>query len=184
MAEDAAAAGVQHAIANSKGFLVLDMLARRIGHAKMFAALAEFQRLHAGQESGWEDLQAHLERRAGEDLGWFFEQWLGRTGAPKYDLDWSQRGRTLRVHVAQDSPTYRTRLEVEARHRNGARVRHELEIVDAEAEASFEVPFRATSVTLDPDGIVLRRPGRNAPTAVLAPDVRSSCPAPQDRRER
>jgi len=48
------------------------------------------------------DFAAACERAAGEDLGWFFEQWLERGELPQLALSWTQAGERLEVAVRQD----------------------------------------------------------------------------------
>jgi len=144
-----------HRLANSKGFILLDMLSRRIGREKFAAILRKFIKENAGRVSSWAELQQAIERGAGQDVHWFFEQWFERPGAPDYQLTWKQKGRTVVGLITQLAPYFRAPLEVEITGRGG-HVLKTVEVLDGQTEFRFSVPFKATAVTLDPHYKVLR----------------------------
>jgi hypothetical protein len=144
-----------HRIANTKGFILLDMLSRRIGHAKFNALLRRFIRQKANQTTSWQEFQRTIERGAGQDIRWFFEQWFERTGAPDYQLAWAQEDETLRVTISQPVPYFRAALEVEV-HGAGNRQLKIVEVTNGRTEFNWKIPFKVDSVILDPHYKVLR----------------------------
>lgn len=144
-----------HRLANSKGFILLDMLSRRIGREKFAAILRKFIKEKAGGLTSWPELQQAVERGAGQDVRWFFEQWFERTGAPDYQLTWEQDGRTVRGVITQPAPYFRAALEVEAVG-SDRRLLRTIEVVGGRTEFNWTVPFKVTSVILDPHYKVLR----------------------------
>jgi aminopeptidase N len=144
-----------HRIANTKGFILLDMLSRRIGRAKFNALLRRFIRQKANQTTSWQEFQRTIERGAGQDILWFFEQWFERTGAPDYQLAWAQEGRALRVTISQPVPYFRAALEVEVRGAGNRQLKI-VEVTNGRTEFNWTIPFKVTSVILDPHYKVLR----------------------------
>lgn len=143
-------------LAYTKGFLVWDMLSREIGRAKFQRVMHDITRRYAFREITWGELLRAIEVGAGRNLGWFYEQWFERTGAPDFKLTWRQVGRKLLGSVTQTSPSYRAALEVEAKNGQGQRLVRKVRVRGAETSFSFPVKFRVGSVTLDPHYLVLR----------------------------
>ncbi len=144
-----------HKLANSKGFILLDMLSRRIGRERFAAILRRFVQQKTGQTTSWQDFQRAIEAAAGQDVHWFFEQWFERTGAPDYQLTWKQEGRTVRGLVSQPAPYFRATLEVELIGSDRRLIRR-IEVMNGQTEFRWKVPLRIKSVTLDPHYKVLR----------------------------
>lgn len=144
-----------HSLANTKGFILLDMLSRRIGRERFAAILRRFLREKAGRATSWQEFRRALEAGAGQDVRWFFEQWFERAGAPDYRLTWKQSGRRVRGTITQPAPHFRAALEVEVR---GSRrsLTKTVEVVGGRTEFNWAVPFEVSSVTLDPHYKVLR----------------------------
>ena len=144
-----------HRLANTKGFILLDMLSQRIGRKKFAAILRRFIIEKTNQTTSWGEFQQAVEAGAGQDIHWFFEQWFARTGAPDYQLTWKQEGKTVRGTVSQTAPYFRARLEVEISG-SGHRLLRTIEIVNGRVEFGWSTPFKVTSVVLDPKYKVLR----------------------------
>jgi hypothetical protein len=91
-------------------------------------------------------------------MDWFFEQWLGRAGAPEFRLAWTQRGDSVGGTINQPSPYYRAHLTVELRGAEGGgqKLSRVVEIVGATATFSVAPGFRVADVILDPEYAVLR----------------------------
>jgi hypothetical protein len=144
-----------HLIANSKGFIVLDMLSRTVERRRFSGTMRNFTRRHAFQSVTWEQFLSAIEEGARQDLSWFYAQWFERVGAPDYQLTWTREGRRVRVVLTQPAPHFRARLEVEIAGPS-RRLRRTIEIVGGRKEYSWAVPFEVVSVTLDPHYKVLR----------------------------
>jgi hypothetical protein len=70
-----------------KGAMVCHMLRRELGDRVFFRTLRRFASVYAGKSAEWDDLARIAMVEAGRPMGWFFEQWTRREGAPK--LRWS-----------------------------------------------------------------------------------------------
>jgi len=144
-----------HRIANTKGFILLDMLSRRIGRQRFAAILKQFIRGKKAQLTSWKEFQQAVEAGAGQDIRWFFEQWFERAGAPGYQLNWKQEGKILHLEISQPAPHFRTMLEVNIIG-SGRRHLRTVEVLDGQSEFKWRMPFKVESVTLDPQYKVLR----------------------------
>jgi len=143
-------------VANSKGMFVWDMLAETIGRERFRAILREIIRKNWFKRITWDELWNAIESSAGQDLKWFYRQWLERTGAPEWTLSWRQEGQTLRGVLEQREPFYRLYLKVlihdkECRRRQVQILRSDRLRTDFE----WRIPFQAASVVVDPHFEVL-----------------------------
>jgi hypothetical protein len=166
---------VSHELADNKGFLVYDVLARTIGRELFRSILKGIAARHAFGSVSWESFLHEIEAGAFRDLGWFNEQWLERTGLPDFQLEWSQGGGSLRVVVSQAPPFYRAELELVARGEGCERVARRLTLDQARTEVAIPLSFRATTVELDPEFTVPRwTPEYREQAEALAPVVQAS----------
>ena len=103
-----------------KGAWILRTLQFVLGGDTFDRAVREFYSAFKGRRAETADFAAACERAAGEDLGWFFEQWLERGELPQLALSWTQVGERLEVAVRQDvatGPCFRLAPEVRVRFR-------------------------------------------------------------------
>jgi hypothetical protein len=146
-----------HNIAYNKGFLVWDMLAREVGRENFRRALRGITARHAFRELTLNEFWRAIEAGAGgRDLGWFYEQWFERKGAPEWQLTWKQEGDRVSGAITQAAPFYRATLEVGIQGDAGQYSTHSVKVSGARTEFSLPVRFRAQSVALDPHYLVLR----------------------------
>jgi len=89
-----------------KGSLVLHMLRFVMGDEAFFSGLGEYADRHAHDVATSEDLRSAMESTYGEDLSWFFDQWVYQGGDPSYvvgltSTDLGEDGWQVDVHVSQ-----------------------------------------------------------------------------------
>ncbi|MDZ7372587.1 MAG: M1 family metallopeptidase [candidate division KSB1 bacterium] len=82
-----------------KGAWVLHMLRYVMGDSAFFKALRDFQLSHRYGQAATSDFQKLCERIYGDDLSWFFLEWLYRPGWPKIQVQCTPRGRQLDVKI-------------------------------------------------------------------------------------
>jgi peptidase M1-like protein len=146
----------QRNLAYNKGSLFFDMFGREIGRANMQRILNDLTRGKRLATTTWPQFLEAARTVSGRNLDWFFEQWLGRAGAPDFRLAWTQRGDSVGGTISQPSPYYRAHLTVELRGAEGQKLSRVVEIVGATATFSVAPGFRVTDVILDPEYEVLR----------------------------
>ncbi|HKP81704.1 MAG TPA: M1 family aminopeptidase [Pyrinomonadaceae bacterium] len=142
-------------IADSKGAIVWDMLARMLGRDVFSRSLRNLIKECKYQQVSWDQFVRAVEADSGQDIKWFVAQWIEKTGAPDYSLTWKQEGETLRGTVSQTAPYFRADLEIEIQGA-GSKVVKVVQISKEQASFEWTVPFRVETVTLDPHYRVLR----------------------------
>ena len=139
---------------------VLHMLRFVVGDTAFFDVLKEYGTTFGGGNAVTGDFQAICEARAGQDLDWFFEQWIYDRGYPEYTYVWAFtpnmiEGGSLDISVAQDqenAPIFEMPVEISISTNQGE-IRDTV-IVD-EAGELFQIvldsPYTPQDVQLDPD---------------------------------
>ncbi|HEV8216121.1 MAG TPA: M1 family aminopeptidase [Gemmatimonadaceae bacterium] len=145
----------QRNLAYNKGALVLDMLSREMGEREFQTMIHEL-RGPAPKTITWADFTKGASRAAGRDLGWFFDQWLNRAGAPDFQLTWKQEGGRITATITQPEPTYRVHLTLESRGRGGQRARNVVEVMGSSFTVELSPAFVVEDLVLDPEYEVLR----------------------------
>lgn len=145
-----------------KGAWVLHMLRRELGDPAFFAGIREYYAALRDGSAWTADLERILEEGSGRDLGWFFAQWLGRTGQPVLEAEASpgEDGSTdVVVRQVQRGEPWRLEVEIEVRGEGGSwRERVALQ----SREARLAVTGAVREVVLDPDAWLLFEEARAA----------------------
>ena len=74
-----------------KAAWVLHMLRHVIGDTTFFGTLAAYRAVYQGDSAITEDFIAVAESVYGNDLKWFFDEWIYNGGAPYYKFGWEQK---------------------------------------------------------------------------------------------
>ena len=69
-----------------KGALVFHMLHQQVGDQAFANAIKQFFNSHRFTVSSWTDLQKSFERVSGQNLSWFFRQWVEEAGQPNLTI--------------------------------------------------------------------------------------------------
>jgi aminopeptidase N len=87
-----------------KGASVLHMLRHVIGDTAFFDGLAGYLDHHEFALATTTDLQEHMDLASGQDLSWFFDEWVYGYGYPIYDFGWNfqQSGSNWDVTITVD----------------------------------------------------------------------------------
>ena len=161
-----------------KAMMVFHMLERRLGKAAFDGVLREVYSSHLHRPASWATWERAFSKAAGEDLGWFFDQWVRRAGAPALRLEgvtvarvaeqagedaWEVRG------VVRQEPGKSWRLRVplwfEAA---GDRHRRTLEVEEDATPFRVRLPFRPEVVRGDPEQDLFRRLSPDEMPAILS----------------
>jgi Peptidase family M1 domain len=139
-----------HLLADNKGFLVWDMLARMIGAEQFSKVLREVTEKYQFRTIRWDEFVAAVQSTSTQDLGWFFSQWLERKGAPSWQATWKQEAGAVHGEIKQAEPFYRLQIEVETIGVNGESVVHLVDAKEAEAKFDWPASFQVRDVVVDP----------------------------------
>lgn len=140
---------VAHQLANSKGLLALEQLARDVGRARFRDALHEVTRRFAFRAMAWHEFRAIVQSHADHDVGAVFAQWFDRTGAPDLAVEWTPSGRAARGAVVQRGAPYRLELDVALIGARDSAIRR-LAISGERTPFAFDAPFEIQRIELDP----------------------------------
>ena len=122
--------------AYEKGACVLDMLRWVLGDEPFFRSLSHYLQKHAFGVAETHDFKVAIEEATGQNLHWFFEQWLWNAGYPELEVkyQWQRDARLLRLSVKQ--------LQAEQEDGIVFRFPVEIEIVTPAPEGSSESVYR------------------------------------------
>ncbi|HEK86169.1 MAG: M1 family aminopeptidase [Candidatus Saccharicenans sp.] len=86
-----------------KGACVLHMLRFILGDQGFFQVLKEFLHKYAFQPVDTHDFMKTVKEVTGENMDWFFEQWLFRPGHPVFEVEsnWDETRKTLSLTIKQ-----------------------------------------------------------------------------------
>jgi len=147
-----------------KGGWVLHMLRGQVGDNAFFVGIRDYYGANAHRNTVTAHLQQVVERASGQDLRWFFDQWLRRPGYADLTVTWkfdATRGFVvLNVRQGERFAPYRISLPVEITLADGTR---KVVRADVPATSNSEVLVRErlvaapTAVRFDPNVDVLGR---------------------------
>jgi len=147
------------ALTGSKGAAVLHMLRYVVGDEKFFAGLKAYTQQFAWKSASTDDFRKVMETIVGQDLGYFFIQWIESSGAPEFKLEYTifrtQKGFRVMGKIAQDLDTFRmpVLLKIET---EGNPEEKRVEVVGTSSEFSVDTFGKPKNVIIDPDNQVMR----------------------------
>ena len=158
-----------------KGAWTLHMLRGLIGDAAFWTGIRDYYKTFRDSNATTADFRRAMEQASGQDLGWFFDQWLTRGGFPKLRARWSYDApaKQLRLDVEQlqPGPPFRLPIELGIEVEGDPRPRSERIDVQKQRETlTVALDRTPKSIALDPHLYVL-----------MDADV-SSAVAPQSHR--
>jgi tetratricopeptide (TPR) repeat protein len=145
-----------HDIGDSKGFLVVDLLARETGRARFTADLRAYATAHlfAGEAPN-RDLLAAAGSHGPVDFPRFWREWFLRTGAPSFTVISSRHGDEIEGRILQLGDVYHVALPLAVARASGPAVTETIATTGRSTAFRFRVPH-ARGVVLDPAYEVLR----------------------------
>jgi len=143
-----------------KGSIVLDMLRTLLGDDLFFEGVQNYVDRFAHSNATTSDLVDVLNETTGEDLNWFFEQWVYWAGDPVVAMGVEQREVAegvwqLDVVLTQETSDLWTLPVVLAWSEDGERVEEEVWLTEREQVFTFCLNKYSQSHVFDPDGLLL-----------------------------
>lgn len=147
------------ALTASKGAAVIGMLRSTMGDEKFFAAIKDFLKQNAWKSVTTADFRAACENAMGEELRYFFIQWVENNLAPEFKLEYTifrtQKGFRVQGKISQDLDTFRMPVDLKIE-TEGNPEEKRVEVMGTSSEFSVETFGKPKSVTIDPGNKVLR----------------------------
>jgi aminopeptidase N len=143
----------------NRGASVLHMMRFLLGDDMYRATIREYTSEHAFSLVETQDLMRAVRDVTGENLDWFFEQWVFLAGYPKFRVnkDWDRETHVLHMRVEQTQkveglvPVFRVPLDVEIAWDGGSRTQR-IVVERASQDYYFSVPAEPKMVIFDKGG--------------------------------
>jgi aminopeptidase N len=148
-------------LVTDKGAMILHMLRWVIGDQKYDLTMRAFAAKYAGKSASMDDFRALAEQNYGQQLVWFFSQWLDSTGAPefktKYTIYRLGNGKGFRVvgQIAQDLDLFRMPVDLKI-DTDGKTENKRIEVVGTNSAFNIETFGKPRRIVVDPDDRVLK----------------------------
>jgi aminopeptidase N len=147
-------------LVTDKGAMILHMLRWVLGEDKYLKTMREFAETYAGKSASMDDFKAMAEKYYGEQLTWFFSQWLDSTGAPEFKLKYttyrlgSNKGFRVTGEIGQDLDLFRMPVDLRI-DTDGKTEDKKIEVVGTNSPFTVETFGRPRRIAIDPDHHVL-----------------------------
>jgi tetratricopeptide (TPR) repeat protein len=157
-------------LATDKGAMILHMLRWVLGEDKYNKAMREFSAEFAGKSASMDDFKTIAEKNYGDQLTWFFSQWLDSTGAPEFKVKYTtyrlggaatQQPKEEKVagfrvtgEISQDLDLFRMPVDLRI-DTDGKTENKRIEVVGTTSPFSIETFGRPRRIAVDPDHHVL-----------------------------
>ena len=146
-----------------KGARVLHMLRSLVGDEPFFKTLSHFLHRYAFDAVDTADFIRSVKTVTGQNLDWFFDQWLFKPGHPVFEVksEWDAAGKVVRLKVAQVQdfskgvPVFRVPVSIKLVTAGKTEIR---KVWIEEREETFEFPVAAKPllVRFDEDNVLIK----------------------------
>jgi len=157
-------------LSTDKGGMILHMLRWVLAEDKYNKTMREFAGEFAGKSASTDDFRTIAEKNYGDQLTWFFSQWLDSTGAPEFKVKYTTyrlggaaaqnpkeeklAGFRVTGEISQDLDLFRMpvnlRIDTDGRTEN-----KRIEVVGTNSPFTIETFGRPRRIAVDPDHHVL-----------------------------
>ena len=148
-------------LVTDKGAMILHMLRWVLGDAKFNQTMRTFATKYAGKSANLDAFKAIAEQNYGDQLTWFFSQWLDSTGAPefksKYTVYRLGTGKGFRVvgEISQDLDLFRMPVQLKIDTDGKTEIKR-IDVVGTNSPFSIETFGKPRRVLIDPENRVLK----------------------------
>ncbi len=143
----------------AKGAAVMHMLRWLMGNDNFNKLLKAFPDRYAGKSVTTEDFRKSAEQITGQNLDYFFLEWIESTGAPEFKLEYTvfrtQKGFRVMGKIAQDLDTFRMPVDLKIE-TEGNPEEKRVEVVGTSSEFTIDTFGKPKRIEIDPNGRVLR----------------------------
>ena len=148
-------------LVTDKGAMILHMLRWVLGEDKYNKTMREFAETYAGKAASMDDFRAIAEKNYGEQLTWFFSQWLDSTGAPEFKVKYttyrlgSDKGFRVTGEISQDLDLFRMPVELRIE-TDGKTETQKIDVVGTDTQYVVDTFGRPRRISIDPQDWVLK----------------------------
>jgi aminopeptidase N len=158
-----------NAIGYQKSAFLFHLLRREIGDDSFWRGLKVLVSRYRNRYADWASIEKVFSEESGQNLRWFFEQWVEQPGAPMVSLgdvmarpvsgSDGQEAWQLTVHLHQAGKPFRMTVPIKIVTK-GAQETRWMTVGQTEDRAEFLLTHQPLSVVLDPELMVFRRLAR------------------------
>ena len=146
-------------LVTDKGGMILQMLRWVIGDEAFDKTMRTFVTQYAGKSATVDDFRKVAEQASGQQLSWFFTQWLNSTGAPefknKYTVYRTQKGFRVVGEISQDMDLFRMPIELRV-DTDGKTETKRVEVEGTNSAYAIETFGKPRRISIDPNNDVLQ----------------------------
>jgi hypothetical protein len=146
-------------LVTDKGGMIFAMLRWVIGEEPFDKTMRTFVAQYAGKTASIDDFRKVAEQASGQQLNWFFTQWLDSTGAPefknKYTVYRTQKGFRVVGEISQDMDLFRMPVELRI-DTDGKTEDKRIEVEGTQSAYSIDTFGKPRRITIDPNNQVLQ----------------------------
>ena len=154
-----------------RGAYAMEMLDAEVGHDKVLEALRAMIKDRVGKETTWPDLRQYFEKSSGQDLKWFWDQWISGAEFPHVAISSaiasSKGGKwATNVTVKQSGTASPFRLRFKVRLSDGTAVEVPEGMTQAQQTFEIDTDFQPKKASIDASATALI--SVDAPVAVTS----------------
>jgi tetratricopeptide (TPR) repeat protein len=142
-----------------KGAATLNMLRSVMGNDNFSKLLANFTQQYGWQSVSTGDFRKMAEQISGQNLQYFFLQWLESSGTPEFKLEYTvfrtQKGFRVMGKITQDLDTFHMPVDLKIETEGNPETKR-VDVVGTSSEFTVDTFGKPKSVTIDPAASVLR----------------------------
>jgi tetratricopeptide (TPR) repeat protein len=148
-------------LVTDKGAMILHMLRWVIGDQKYDQTMRTFASKYAGKSASLDDFRALAEQNYGQQLVWFFSQWLDSTGAPEFKTKYTiyrlgnNKGFRVVGQISQDLDLFRMPVDLKI-DTDGKTENKRIEVVGTSSAFNVETYGKPRRIVVDPEDRVLK----------------------------
>ncbi len=148
-------------LVTDKGAMILHMLRWVLGDQKYDQTMRTFAAKYAGKSASLDDFRALAEQNYGQQLTWFFSQWLDSTGAPEFKTKYTiyrlgnNKGFRVVGQISQDLDLFRMPVDLKI-DTDGKTENKRVEVVGTNSAFTVETYGKPRRIVVDPDDRVLK----------------------------
>lgn len=146
-------------LTTDKGAIIFNMLRWVMGDAAFDKTITTLVKDYRGKPVSVDDLRKLAEANYGDNLTWFFSQWLDSTGAPEFKTKYTvyrvAKGFRVVGEIAQDLDLFRMPVELKIE-TDGQSETKRVEVVGTNSAFQVETFGRPRRIVVDPGNRVLK----------------------------
>ncbi len=157
-----------NAIGYHKSAFVFHLLRHEIGDEPFWRGLKIFVSSYRSRPADWRSIEEVFSRESGQDLRWFFEQWVEQPGAPRVSLrdvharrmkkeDGGRETWRLTVQIDQAGKPFRMTIPIRIEMKESTEIKPIALSQSQTSVTEFVLPSQPLRVELDPNLMAFRR---------------------------